>query len=704
MRKNVQLKWNLENCGDFHRRTRILIYIIVSMAVLFSGFVYAQEAPEEGLKLDPLTVTATRTPRRVSTVGDSIEVISREQIDALLPGDFNEVLQDAIGGVIEPTGSRGGTTAFRIRGSESNFTSVLLDGFKLSPLDGGAFDFGNVSPEWIGRAEVLRGPQSTLYGSDAAGGVINLILDVGLPGERPSTEISARHGSFQTYEESAKLKGGTEKTGYLATISRLETEGRFQNDGYYRTVGTLAFDIFPSDQAKVRLIYQANINRFDSTSNSGAVNSDIRLAAPFTDRELNQFTKNTEQIAGLRLELKPAKWFEYIPRVSYYDLERQFSDAADVLDIGRSFFSPTLTDTTQTRFQIDNQVNLRFSDKKDGAAPGFASITTFGFEYEDERFFQESRTTTINRRRLARSYYAQEQLTLWRDLTLTAGMRVDNFDVGKDETTGKVSAAYRIRKSGTKIRGAWGRGVKRPSFTDLFGVSTFAGNPNLKSERQENWEAGIDQFFLGRKLKLSATYYRSTMKDLIAFSFGGFPNGTSFENISEVRMKGAEFSLALIDFHDFTIRANYNTMDTKVLDDKNGLGGSSFLQGEELLRRPNWWWSGSITYHPDRMKLTVRVNSVSSRRDLDFRPFVDGSNGGASRKVNNPGHTKVDLAFSYDIVKDYKSIFGGDALKGIKRLSLEFKINNLLDEDYDEAFGFNSPGINWFAGFRLFLS
>ena len=104
------------------------------------------------------------------------------------------------------------------------------------------------------------------------------------------------------------------------------------------------------------------------------------------------------------------------------------------------------------------------------------------------------------------------------------------------------------------------------------------------------------------------------------------------------------------------------------------------------------------------MKFTVRVNSVSSRRDLDFRPFVDGSNGGAALQVNNPAYTKVDLAFAYDIVKNYKSILKGDVFKGVKRLSLEFKVNNLLDEDYDEAFGFNNPGINWFAGFRLFLS
>jgi vitamin B12 transporter len=674
---------------------------------------HGQENQEGGLKLDPVTITATRTPRRVSTVGDSIEVFTKEQIDSLLPGDFIEVLQSATGAEVEQTGSRGGFTSFRVRGSEANFTSVLLDGFKINTLDGGSFNFANLSPEWIGQADLLRGPQSTLYGSDAAAGVLNLQLDIGRPGERPVAEASGRLGSFQTYEGTAKLRGGTEKTGYLASVSRVDTEGRFKNDGYYRTVGTTGFDYFLSDKGKIRLLYQINQNRKDNPSNFGATNTDLRLEAPFTDKELNAFTRELSQLGGLRLELRPVKWLEYIPRASIFEIERLSEDKADTLDITRPFFAPSKNDTTQTRYMVDNQVNLFFSDSKVGEAPNTASITTFGFEWEEERFFQKQRSSfnnsTSTARRRARSLYAQQQLTLWRDLTLTAGVRFDDFDSGEDPTTPKFSAAYMFRETGTKIRGAYAKGFKRPTFGDIFGgsfagFSTIVGNPNLKSEEQENWEVGINQSLLSRKLQFNATYFNSELKDLIAFSFVSFPNGTNFENISKARLKGAEFSIALIDFRNFTIRANYNTLDTKVLEDRNGLGGTNFRQGEELIRRPNWWWSGSITYHPDRMRFTVRVNSVSSRRDLDFRPFVDGSNGGLTRIVNNPGYTKIDLAFAYDLTKNYKSIWEGDDRKWVKGLSIELKVNNLLDEDYDEVFGFSSPGINWFAGFRLFLS
>jgi len=640
-------------------------------------------------------------------VADSVEVFTKERMDSLLPGDFIEVLRDATGGTLAQSGSRGGSTSFRIRGSENNFVSVLIDGFKFSFPDGDAFDFAHLSPEWMRSAEVLLGPQSTLYGSDAAAGVVHLLTDVGRPGEKPSFESRVRHGIHDTLEETVKLKGGTERAGYLGTFSRLDANGRFKNDAYYRTVGTTAFDYYLTDQIKLHLLAYVNQNRFDSTSSDGATNSDLRLAAPLTDRELNAFQRNLDQLYGLRLELRPASWLEYIPKASIYERRTLFEDKADRLDAARPFFSPFENETTQTRYHVDNQVNLRLPEDRRGRRGLKTAVTTLGFEWEEERFFQKTRGTTsatVNNERRARSLYAQQQLIFAKGLTVTGGVRVDDFDVGKDDVTGKVSASYEHPATLTRIRGTYGTGTKRPSFNDLFllstgGFFTLRGNPNLKSEAQESWEAGADQSFLGRKLKLSATYYENELKDLIAFSFTAFPNGFNFENISKVRTKGAEFSVALVDFHDFTVRANYNTLDTVVLDDRNGLGGGDFRQGEELLRRPNWWWSGSITYHPDRFRGTVRVNQVSQRLDRDFRPLVSGSF--VFPRVNNAGYTKLDLALAYDIIKDRKSVLPGAALSSIRGLTIEVKVNNILDEDYDEVFGFNAPGIEWFAGFRV---
>lgn len=672
--------------------------LIAPMAALIlwggAGRADAQSAPPaEEIYLDPITVTATRTPQKRSDVADSVEVFSLPRIEAILPGDVSDFLVEAAGGFLAQAGGRGGVATFRLRGSEDNFTSVMLDGFKLTFPNGDTYDFSHLSPEWIGAAEVLKGPQSPLYGSDAAAGVVNLLPDVGKPGEARTFRMRVRHGAHATYEEAFRLKGGTENSGYMATLSRLDTNGRFPNDAYYRTVGTVGLDHFFSEKAQVRFLYHLNRNRRDVTSNSGATNTDLRLPAPLTDRELNAYLRNASQLIGARAHLRPAAWLEYVPRVSLYVRDTLYEDKADALDDARPFFAPARREASEERIALDNQVNIRLSGKRLGLPGLRQSVSTLGFEWEEEKYFQKQRYA-----RRAGAFYAHQQLRFRGGLTLAGGVRVDDFDVGKDETTGKLSASYRIPRTGTRVRGAVGEGVKRPAFFDLFDV--FArGNPNLKSERQESWEAGFDQFIGTRNLRFSATYYENEVRDLIAYSFFPFPNGLNYENISKVRTRGAEFSLALVDFHHFSAHASFNTMDTVVLDDQDGRGGANFVEGEELLRRPNWWWSGSITYHPERWKATLRVNQVSARRDVDFTPFVAGAF--VSPRTNNPGFTRVDLALSLHVIRDRVSMFDKSGRSRLRDLAVELKVNNLLDADYDDPLNYNAPGVQWFGGVRM---
>ena len=271
---------------------------------------------------------------------------------------------------------------------------------------------------------------------------------------------------------------------------------------------------------------------------------------------------------------------------------------------------------------------------------------------------------------------------------------MDDFDVGEDAATGKISASWRIPRSGTRIRGALGEGVKRPAFSELLDVYG-PGNPNLRSERQKSREVGFDQFIGSRSLKFSATYYENDIEDLIAYSFSGFPGGANYENVRKARIKGAEFSLALVNFHDFSAYASLNAMNAITVDEGGVDGAPNFVKGKALLRRPDWWWSGSITYHPHRWKAALRVNSVSDRRDIDDSapwPYP---------RTRNPGFTRVDAALSLDLVKDRISLLDGTRSARIRDFTLELKVNNLLDEDYEEVLNFSAPGAQWFAGFRL---
>ena len=654
---------------------------------------YSQELKNRNeILLDPVTATATRTLRKLSTISDSIEIITNSEMDLHIPNDFEDIMRDSIGGIVEKSGSRGGRTNFRIRGSETNFTSILLDGFKITPPDGDPFLFEHLSPEWISTAEVLKGPQSTLYGSDAAAGVINLLVDMGSPGEKISRIWGLRYGSQETMQEFMKIKGGTEKTGFLFAVSRTDTDGRFYNDGYYRTVGTLGFDFYPTQFSKIRFLYQHNKNQVDNTSNSGATNTDLRLTGPYTDRELNNFTRTTDNFFGIRAETEITNNIDYISKVSFYRSDSLYLDQIDVLDAIRASFSPYMTDTTLTNFRLDNQINFKYNSVNPQRNFLTSAITTLGVEFEKERTFQVQISKTESSKRTARSIYAQEQLTFWDRLYLTTGLRIDDFVKGKDPATYKISGAYHFKEKGTRIRSVYGKGVKRPSFTDIFGSQSYTGNPNLDPEVQKSWEFGIDQEFLNKLIKVSGTYYHNELKNIIAWSWTKYANGTNYENITKARTKGAELSISILNYNDFTIRANYNTLDTLVLNDSNGLGGSSFKKGQELVRRPNWWWSSTISYHPKPFTATIHINQMSSRRDFDYRGFVDGTNGGSSARINNAGFTKIDVSLSYYLkelpIIDQKS-------------TLEFKIKNLLDEDYDEVFGYNAPGLEMYAGMRI---
>lgn len=674
--------------GKFPIRLKRSLFVSSLATLILTGgtcFAFAQgAAPEEELYLDPITVTATRTPERLSDVADSVEVFGPERIESFLPGDALDFLSEGAGVILPQTSGRGGQASLFLRGSESNFTSVMLDGFKLTFPDGSAYDFGHLSPEWVGSAEVLKGPQSPLYGSDAASGVMNFLPDVGKPGEAPSFSVRARGGSGDTFEEAFKLKGGTARSGYAASLSRLDTEGHLPNDGYYRTAGTVAMDHFLSDKAKVRFLYHANRNRYD-----------IPGPAHAGYTEPNKYGRNTEQLIGARAHLKPFSWLEYIPRVSLYLRDTLFENKPDALNSDSD-----KTDTSGTRLHIDNQINLRLSGEELGLRALRRSISTLGVEWETEDIAIESAyenafgsgENEYDSDRRATSFYAQQQFQFQSGLTLAGGVRTDNFDVGEDETTGKLSASYKIPGTGARIRGAVGEGIKRPSFAELLDVYG-PGNPNLKSERQRSWEAGFDQFFANKKLKFSATYYVNEIDDLIAYSFTPFANGTNYENIQKARVKGAEVSFSLLDFHDFSAHAGFNTMDTVALETE-GLGAPNYVEGEELLRRPDWWWSASVSYHPDRLRAALRVNTVSDRRD------IDDSQPWPYPRVVNPGFTRVDLALSLDVVKDGISMFDKTKKSRLKDLTVELKVNNALDEEYDAIYGFSAPGIQWFAGVR----
>jgi vitamin B12 transporter len=293
-------------------------------------------------------------------------------------------------------------------------------------------------------------------------------------------------------------------------------------------------------------------------------------------------------------------------------------------------------------------------------------------------------TDDLNEDRDNRGWYAQEQLSLFNRLHLTAGARYeDNSEFG-NEFVPRGSIAYELTQTGTILRGAAGKGFKTPTFTEQFSQGFATGNPDLDPEKSYSWEVGVDQVLWKNKLVLGVTYFYQKFDDLITFINRPDPQ-PDFENIQEAKSQGVELMALCTPGFGFTVGGNYTYLDTEVEDD-GGVGGPSspFEEGKDLLRRPEHTASGYINWAWNGFQIRVDGLYVGDRDDLDFRTFP-------ANRVTLDDYFLVDLATSYTFALNDRFI---------KEFKIFGKVQNLLDEHYEEAFGFSPPD----PSFRVGLS
>jgi vitamin B12 transporter len=254
-------------------------------------------------------------------------------------------------------------------------------------------------------------------------------------------------------------------------------------------------------------------------------------------------------------------------------------------------------------------------------------------------------------------------------------VRIEDNAVFGVDTNPRVSAGFILPGWETKLRGGVASGIRAPSFRENFGTGSpqVVGNPDLKPEQSLSWEVGIDQPFLDGRFVLNATYFANTFEDLITFVSGATP---SFLNIQAAESSGIEAGFQALLPWKLRFSGSYTFLETKIIDD-GGVGGTLFSRGQPLLRRPKHQGNVGLSYLADRLTVGVIANVVGDAVDRDFsRP--------GSPRVTLAGHTKVDLTASYVLARN---------AFGFKTLRLHGKIENLLNEQYEEAFGFSAPGI-----------
>jgi vitamin B12 transporter len=614
-------------------------------------------------------VTATKIETPVEQSPAPVTNITHEEIQQQQATDALEVLRDVPGFTVVQSGSRGGTASLFSRGGESNYNLLLIDGVRAN-LAGGDVDYANFTTVGIDRIEVVRGPQSALYGSDAISSVIQLFTPRGEG--PPHAFLRFGGGNYDTFEEQVGVSGGTSLYGYYLAAERIDTNGHLSvNNDYNVTSIASRFDLQPLPSLGLTSTVRYIDSRFHFPTGS---NGDR-----FDPRDPRQFSDRRRLIFGNRFVHTPTSWWQQTLQLGLAREESTFRDAfdGDLIDFG------AFDGNSEERRLSADYTSHFFLPTLFEIAPTFS----VGAYIEDEHFDQRSNSggtiEKVEPSRNTQSGYAQ-LLLQWREqVFITSGFRVDDSSTFGTEVTPRFSAAYILPWTHTKLRGGYGEGIKAPTFVENFGIGSpfIIGNRDLKPEEAESWEVGIEQpvAYGEQEALLSLTYFSADYDNLIAFLFDANPN---FVNVQRARSRGLEAGLRVTPFTGLTLGGTYTYLDTEVRE-AGPSGGTTFVRGKSLLRRPEHIGSFTVNYAWQRLNANFNITVKGDAIDADFRNFP-------ARRTELDGYTKADLALSYRLFENRGCL---------RSLTVRGKVQNLFDEEYEEIFGFSSPGVNFLLGF-----
>ena len=543
----------------------------LSFFLLFGSFLSAEQDETDDIEYS-VTVTADRLEEPLKEKSDSVTVIDREEIERHQWRYVSDALRDVAGIAIVQSGSAGKTTSAFIRGANSDQVLVLVDGIKTNDPYFGGISLQSLTSDNIERIEIVRGPQSTLYGSDSIGGVINIITRKGRGGIHPHLEMEA--GAFQTFREKAGISGGTERVDYSLAFSRQDSEGQFDNDEFRENS--------VSGKGTIRLSTPTEL------SFTGRFH-DSHVGIPFNALYLPSSLRNQDDrlaVFGTSLSHSTGKLLNATTRFSLSNNESTFEDPEDAFP-----FSTHNSDVLHAAFQNDFVLTSQ-------------NVLSAGFEFEHQSIDasdQNGSITDLNDYRSdIASVYIQNKFesNQW---ILTAGVRSDHYNTFGNTVNPRISAAY-LPNTKWKIRGNFATGFRAPTAGDQF--YPFYGNPELQPEESKSWEVGFDHS-PADNLSVSAVWFHNTFTNLITFD----PNTFLAANIAEATTKGLE------------ITGSYTPGAWSVLVAYTYLDSRDDVENHRLFRRPTHTGSIRLSYDTNRWGSSVRVLGVGDRLEADFGVF-----------------------------------------------------------------------------------
>jgi len=590
----------------------------------------------------PVIISATRTPIPYRDAASSATVIREYDLEALAEPLITDALRGVPGLDIRRNGPPGQTTSLFLRGTNDNHVKFMLDGIDVTDpgTPTGTPLLDHLLTSGVGQIEIIRGPQSTLYGSDAIGGVVNIITRTSRSGD-PAFRYEVEGGSFYTSRQRVTAEAGNQYVHAFMAATYFDTQGisassaGTERDPYRNTHLATRLGITPTDELSTDIVLHY-IHAQTEFDNSGADN-------PFNQTDSEQLFMKVEP----KLYLADGRWVSTL-NLNLANQQRETLEFA----FG-SFFDFFFEGSA---YEADWQNDIEVTEW---------NLLTLGAAYRYEQSESASDFATAENDRDIASVYVSDQFKLWEGrVHIVPGIRHDLFSDFGGHTTWRIAASYRHLESDTTFRGSFGTGFNAPSLFQLF--DPFSGDPSLSAERSKGWDAGVEQRLFGGKVSVGATYFHNDIDELIEFDLTTF----GYVQTGAARTRGVEAFAVIEPCENLLIRPSYTYTDAENLD-----------TGAPLIRRPQHKGGMDVIYRFLDRRATVALGLfyVGERDDI-----VAGTFPGVV--AENDDYVLVRIAAS---------------LRVHDNVELTARIENLLDEDYQDVLGFNSPGVAAYGGVRI---
>ncbi len=655
-------------------RSHCLSVFVLIASVAGARSVLGQD-PADTVELAPVVVTPTRQPVPLGAVTAATTVISGAELRARGIQFVLDALRDVPGAAVVQAGSFGGVTSLFLRGGNSNYVKVLVDGVPVNEA-GGSFDFSDLTTADVERIEIVRGPASVIYGSDAVSGVVQIITRSAMG--RARAHAAVQGGTYGTSVIDAAAASGDDRAGYAVNFSRLNSNGTFPFNSNYRN-GTIGGRIRVAPDSTTSAAFTARYTdrtyRFPTDGSGAATDS-------------NQVTNGSSVVVGLEAARRLLPRLDARLNLALHTSDDAYDNRPDSPGDSLGFAFASSRTAATSRRSVDARLIAR--PLADVAVTAGAQV-----ELERERQFSEtssdfgggatSETGSFDAHRRTTAAYLQASAELSNGFAADGGARLDDNSAFGTFTTYRAGVSYRLR-TGTRLRASAGTAYKAPTFSENFAATPFEiGNPDLRPERSSSWEVGAEQRVL-RGVTVGATYFDQRFRDLIQY-VSGAANEPTYANLARAAARGVELTAAATLAPIVTVTAQYTGLRTRVTD-----AGASvspvFALGQALVRRPAHSGRIGVRVRPfERASLSANVNFIGHRDDVDFRPFP-------AERVTQPGYRTVELAGELAVLQ---------AVGRQPSLTLTARVENMFDAKYEPIVGFPGRRRAVLAGGRIGL-